>query len=206
MNVLINNEEVALDIDERPAFGDVIEQAEKFSSEQGKIITEITLNGEVVTPDEEAAKKFDPCDGSTVIEMLMDTPQSIIIKALGEADKDLPAIAENLRQVASYLQTGSRQAAFSLFSESIEQWKQVINLFRIVESALQIDAKSIVIGGRSLDCVQGELLELLLETRNSMQDDDAVTLSDLLEYELAPNIEQQRDVIRELIELVEKGE
>jgi len=199
MQVLINDESVDLTTEEKPALGDVVAQAEKFASEHGKVITQITVNGELITAEDENLRRFDECQSSDEINMLMDSPRNIIVAALEEADNDIPRIVENLKNVAAHLQTGSRRAAFSLFSQCIEQWKQVINLFRIAESVIGVDTKELVIEGRTLDNVQTELLELLVETKKSMQEDDAVTLSDLLEYELAPNVEQQRDIIRHLI-------
>jgi hypothetical protein len=201
MQVLINEESVDLATEEKPALGDVVAQAEKFASEHGKVIIQITVNGELITSQDEDLRRFDECQDSDKIDMLMDSPRNIIVAALKEADGDIPEIVDNLKSVAAHLQTGSRQAAFSLFSQCIEQWKQVINLFRIAESVIGVDAKELVIEGRTLDKVQTELLELLVETKKSMQEDDAVTLSDLLEYELAPNVEQHRNIIRHLISI-----
>ncbi len=205
MKVVINENDVELAIEEKPTFGVLVEEAEKFASEHEKIITQITVNGELITPEDEVVKRYDECGSSDQINMLMDSPANIIVAALEEADKDIPGIVENLKKVAAYLQTGSRQAAFALFTECIEQWKQVINLFRIAESVFGVDTKEIIIEGRTLDNIQSELLELLVETKKSMEDDDAITLSDLLEYELAPNIEGQREIIRQLINLVNKN-
>ena len=205
MQVLINDESVDLATEEKPTLGDVVIQAEKFASKYGKVITQITVNGELITAEDENLRRFDECDSSDEINMLMDTPRNIIVAALEEADSDIPKIVENLKNVAAHLQTGSRRAAFSLFSQCIEQWKQVINLFRIAESVIGINTKELVIEGRTLDNVQTELLELLVETKKSMQEDDAITLSDLLEYELAPNVEQQREIIKQLICMANEG-
>jgi len=205
MKVVINANDVELATEGKPTLGTLVEKAENFASEHGKIITQITVNGELITLEDEVLRRFDECSSSDQINMLMDAPVNIIVAALEEADKDIPGIVENLKKVAAYLQTGSRQAAFSLFTECIEQWKQVINLFRIAESVIGVDTKEIIIEGRTLDNMQSELLELLVETKKSMEDDDAITLSDLLEYELAPNIEGQREIIRHLINLVNEN-
>jgi len=205
MNVMINDNPVELETVENPTFSDLVEEAERFACDQGKIITQITLNGELITSEDEASRRFDHCSCTDQINILMDHPRKIIIAALQEANKDIPDLVINLKGVATHLQTGARRAAYSLFSECIEQWKQVINLFRIAESVLDVDSEALIIEGRTLDHIQSELLEILVETKKSMQEDDAITLSDLLEYELVPNIEQQRDIIKHLIDIAEKS-
>ena len=205
MHVIFNDNPIELETAENPTFGDLVEEAERFACDHGKIITQITLNGELITSEDEVTRRLDHCSCTDQINILMDHPRNIIIAALQEADKDIPGLVINLKSVAAHLQTGARRAAFSLFSECIEQWKQVINLFRIAESVLDVDSEALIIEGRTLDHIQSELLELLIETKKSMQEDDAITLSDLLEYELVPNIERQRDVIKCLTDIAEKS-
>jgi hypothetical protein len=204
MRISINGDDVKFNISQKPTLGEIVDEAEKFATGHGKVITQVTVNEEIITADEEVMRRRQCCADSDCVELLMDSPQNIIVSALKEAREDIPGIAESLRKVATHLQTGARKGAFSLFSEVIEQWKQVINLFRIAESALCVDSNEMSIEGKSLGQIQTELLDFLSAARTSMQEDDAITLSDLLEYELAPRVEEHEKMIDHLIKLAGK--
>ena len=98
MRVIIDGNNVDLGTQENPTFGTLLEEAEKFASGEGKIITQITYNGELVTPEDEASRAMWTCSSTDCIRMSMATPEAVIIKALKEADQDIPTIVENLRQ------------------------------------------------------------------------------------------------------------
>lgn len=202
MQVTIGDVEVDLSSSGIRTLGELIDAVQNAAAEKNEVVVGIVLNGEPLGPEQEAAQRereLEPDDG---IEFAVQDASVLLRGALEQSRDSLPELQDKLEQVAAALQCGSRQEAFSLFSDCLTHWRQVIQLLQVSQTCLGYDSDEIQIEGRSLKELNDELFSTLQETKQAMEQGDLVSLSDLLEYELVTKIQQEKALLDHLIGMV----
>ena len=206
MHVTIGEVEVDLSSSGVSTLGDLIEAVQDAATDKNEVIVGVVLNGETLNPDTQTAQQARELEPDDRIEFAVQDAWVLLTAALEETRSGLPELKEKLEQVAASLQAGSRQEAFSLFSECLMHWRQVVHLFQVSQACLGYDPKEIEVEGRSLDTLNEELLTTLQQTKEAMEHGDLVMLSDLIEYELANQLRQEETLLEHLIGLVPGGD
>lgn len=136
----------------------------------------------------------------TLIVQSIDSPD-VLIAALVKTGEDLDGELENIRAAAIAYQTG-RDA------EGSERLKAFVDfIYRYTRTCYQvapvfkIEPGRIVVGGVSLEQKNRELRDLLHEIIAIMENNDIISLSDILEYEVIPALSN----LGEYIDLLLKG-
>jgi hypothetical protein len=202
MQVTIGSTEVDLSASGIRTLGELIEAVQQAAADKNEVIVGVSLNGERLGPEEQmtqADRELAP-DDRAVFEV--QDARAVLTAALEETRDSLPGLEDKLGRVAVALQSGSRQEAFSLFSDCLARWRQVILLLQISQACLGYDPDQIEIEGRSVQELNGELLAVLQQTKEAMEQGDLVALSDLLEYELVTKIRQEHALLDRLIGMV----
>lgn len=182
--------------------GEVVGAVQDAVAEKNEVVVGVILNGEQLGPEQEAAQSGRELGPDDKAEFAVQDASALLTGALQVTRDSLPELQNKLEQVAAALQSGSRQEAFSLFSECLTHWRQVVQLLQVSQTCLGFDPAQVTIEGKSLNELNDALLRTLQETKEAMEQGDLVSLSDLLEYELVENIRQEEAVLDRLIGMV----
>jgi hypothetical protein len=199
---------VAVDISSSgiDTLGDLIDAVHHAVAEKNEVVIRMTLNGEPISPEAEVAVRERSLETDDDVAFEVQDASAVLVAALEQTRDGLPALEGKLEQVATALQCGSRQEAFTIFSECLSHWRQVIQLLQVSQMCIGYDPEQVEIEGRSIRAMNDELLAALQETKQAMEQGDLVALSDLLEYELIKRIQQERVLLDVLIGMVPMAE
>jgi len=202
MQVTIGGIEVDLSSCGVRTLGELINAVQDAAAEKNQVVVGTVLNGQELGPEQEAAEQAREIGQDDVIEFTVQDASAVLTGVLEQARGTLPELQDKLEQVATALQSGSRQEAFSLFSDCLIHWRQIIHLLQVTQAYLGYDPEQVEIEGRSLQKMNEELLTTLQQTKRAMEQGDLVSLSDLLEYELVTKIRQEETILEHLIGMV----
>jgi len=202
MQVTIGGIEVDLSSCGVRTLGELINAVQDAAAEKNQVITGTLVNGEQLSPEQEAAQQARELGPDDVIDFTVQNASDLLTGVLEQARSTLPDLKDKLEQVAAALQSGSRQEAFSLFSDCLTHWRQVIQLLQVAQACLGYDPNQIEIEGCSPQTINEKLLATLQETKRAMERGDLVSLSDLLEYELINRVRQEETIFEHLIGMV----
>ena len=202
MHVTIGGIEVDLSSSGIRTLGELIDAVQGAASERNEIVVGVVLNGERIAPEQEASQRERELMPDDAIDFQVQDASAVLTAALEQTRDGLPALEEKLGQVATALQCGSRQEAFSLFGECLTHWRQVIQLLQATQACLGYDPAEVEVDGRTIKDINEDLLVALTETKRAMEQGDLVALSDLLEYELVAKLHEERTLLDRLIGMV----
>ena len=199
MEVLLDGKKPEMDLEGLGTIAEVAAGVDQVLAESGRIRTEIKVDGELVNDENAETLLSRPAGEVAELRIASQDAGDLARQTLMEAKTVLPEIKEAFEGVSYRMQAGKKEEAFEELQKTFMKWRDIIQLFHLVEGFLKIDYKVIFVGEKSIDDINSELLGLLNETRTAMMDADLVTLSDLLEYEIAPKIDDQMSIIDELL-------
>ena len=140
------------------------------------------------------------------LEMLLESINLLILEeknpleALKYMAGRLKNSAEEISEVSILLQTGKdREAMNRLISFSVVL-QEFVRIFLVHRTASNLDVKSLSIGGTSFEEFYQTLNSFLKELSGAFETGDSVLIGDLLEYEIAPRIEELVDLIDDFVE------
>ncbi len=207
MKLLINEKDVTFDVDENNNFGEFLASVQDYVREgdSSKLVVDVKVDGEQIfngncNTDDISLKEIKK------VEVTTDNAKDISIRALREIKSELPALAEVMSNIATSFQEGKREHALNLCSDMCNEWRQIIQFFDDLSRVLFIDYSQIDLGDKSIDQANEELLCHLVETKTAIEKDDLVTLSDLIEYELIPKVDEEINIVDKIISYLEKLE
>ncbi len=131
----------------------------------------------------------------------IDSPDALI-KALHDSRERLPAELDNLERISEAFQSGRDSEAV----DKLQEFLDYMHMF--TRSAIQcapvfgLDSSGIVVDGVSFDEKNSEIGELLSAVVDAMENDDIISASDILEYELRPSLETVPQYITIILERI----
>jgi hypothetical protein len=200
MEIFIKGELLEIELEAEDTFGSIFERVEENLEQRDMVVSGFSINSEPVTEEIEKMLWDEQPDVDIRIDVQAKEATEILAGALGEAEKDLPKLTGLMHKVAVSLQSGLKQEAYAIFQQCLSTWRQIISLLQITQETLQYQPDEIVVRGRNIDQINEELVMMLKETKEAMEADDLVNISDLIEYELCEKIEEEREIIQRLIE------
>jgi hypothetical protein len=202
MHVTIGGIDVDLSSSGVRTFGELIEAVQEAAAEKNEVVIGVVLNGMRLSPEEQVTQADRELLSDDEAAFEVQDASAVLAGALEQTRDSLPQLQDKLIRVAAALQSGARQEAFSLFSDCLAYWRQVIVLLQVSQACLGYDPEQLQIEGRSVQEINDELLATLQQTKEAMEQGDLVSLSDLLEYELVAKVREERALFNHLIGMV----
>ncbi|MFC2076565.1 hypothetical protein ACFLT7_05735 [candidate division KSB1 bacterium] len=199
MEVLVDSKKSEFNIEEMKTVGDLLTAIDHLLAVEGRVRVNTDIDGENLTGDNAEALFAKKSADTAMINLITEDSAQLARQTLTEAKSVLPEIKKAFEEVSYQMQAGKKEEAFDELQKTFVKWRDIIQLFHLVEGFLKVDYKVIFVGEKTIDEINSELLELLTDTKAAMVDADLVTLSDLLEYEIAPKIDDQMSIIAELL-------
>lgn len=132
------------------------------------------------------------------MEVIDESASAIITNVLDDAGAYATELVQFLPLTAGVFRSGDEGKALGQFIDILTGLDSLVKTFDSVGKAMNLDFGTTVNGNRSLREYVDQLNELLREMMGAQQKKDWVLLADLLEYELAPGLNQWLGVLSTL--------
>lgn len=157
-------------------------QLNDLANKEGKILSSLKLNGILVDLSRlEPAMKIKSDDQ---VEITTTSPFELAKHSLQDAIHQFPDFEKDIDIVIDSLIRGDKENSFKRFGVFVSDFKGIIELLQTLENTFDFDFNEIKTDGKSIHEISETLEKVLLQVKSSMENEDYVTLTDLLEYEI----------------------
>lgn len=206
MKIYEDGREVQVEFKAEDTLEKIIAILDHRAGSENKIVASISVDDVIMSGENENTLNAKLARDIKKLEIAVEAESVLVLRALDESAEYLPQLAQGLDDISLLFQAGNRNEAFDKFTQCLNGWIQIIQLFRSLEKIRNLDYAQIKLSdGSSVKDNNTKLLELLEETKVAMENDDIVALSDLIEYELSPIAQKQTEVVSGIIAAVKKG-
>jgi len=195
MNVLVDGE--VLTLDGVATVGDALAAAADRSERSGRLIVEVTVDGEVWNERRIDEALTGACPAGTVC-LTTCSAGDVVADAFRDAAAALAEADHLQRDAADHLQAGRQSEAMTRLDDAIRIWRDVR---QALEMGLHVGAG--LLGSMPdlesrLDAAVSGLNGRLTAIRDALQCDDPVVVSDTLLYDLPDIVLQWRGLLHDL--------
>lgn len=197
MRILVNGQEINYEAGLSP--GEIVPALEQVFREDRLVVIGIRVDGIAVTEDlVSILEKNQPQEVAITVVSL----EEVVYSGLGHIGEGIPTLTAAIYKIVELLQSGNEGEGTLRFLDVISQLEEILTIFKHTVdyvTGLPVDAD----GRRFLDelnTFQQRVGELL----GAWENRDFVLISDLLEYELVPQLEtfqEQTAVLLQKIKL-----
>ena len=173
-------------------------------TENNKLISSINKNLEIFTVVNDILKMLLMSENMReLVVQSIDSPD-VLLDTLKEIKKQIPSQIKNLEEIAVSYQTRNDNTGAEKFDNFINF------IFNYTRTCLQIapvfgiDLEKIIIDDISLNRKNNEIQDHLNNITDVMENNDIISLSDILEYEMKSSLENLEIYIDALIGVIEK--
>lgn len=125
--------------------------------------------------------------------------RSLVSECLAELQEALPHLPKACRDLANVFHGDKPEEGYDPFTELAALWGHVKGREKLVVEALELDLSQLQVNGVNAEQLQSELNQYLQEAADAIRNGDTILLGDLLEYELAPRAESEKDLVALLL-------
>ena len=194
LNVTVNGEKVDIDMVEMEILGDYLIKLKEEQFSQKEFVASLIVNGEKILEsrhDEVLQRPLAEVE-SLVIET--DTPVSVSLRTLSKTDEFIQAMLTLIEESADKFRLEDESIANQHFIRVVDGLQTFVDVLTKLKSLNNLDLTKIIVDGEPASKREGALLELFNGLHESQVNKDWITLADLLEYELAANISEWREI------------
>lgn len=131
----------------------------------------------------------------------VDSPD-ILMESLIVIKDEIPVQAEKIEEAAVSFQTGKDDQGFDRLNEFIDFMLRYTRTCYQIAPVFGVNLTEVVVNDISLDEKNNHFMGLLNEIVEAMEYNDIISLSDILEYEIKPSLEESGKYISELLKRV----
>ncbi len=188
--------------EEEETLGELLIQLEEWVKENKRVIVQVKLEGKIFPEKNKEIVLHRKVGEFKVLELFTANLWQWAVDSLKEMEEELPRIALEMEKVGFLIQKGNYQDAFSLLDKSIEAWDRINEVLRYVERLFALDYSQIFLEGKGISGEMEKFKDSLKEANRAIEKDDLLALADILEYELAPQINEERMAVDKITKLI----
>lgn len=201
MEIYVNNQKSEFVFDDNVTIGDAVKDISKKLKSKHQVICQLSVD-DVIVPEAQEHEIFGYEIGAAKnINLMIDSVDNLVENGLKSLEGLIPELVNALAQTADLHRTGQDAKAKKVYSASLEALEIVPTVLGDVRSAKQLDFSKIEIKEKLLSELEQDMLSILGSIFDAQKKEDFVTLSDVIEYELIPNLIYWRDAVPAIIEL-----
>jgi len=160
-------------------------------AKNGRFIASLRVNGrEVADIDGESGQSLERL-GS--IEIITESPFTIAANIIAEAGQFIDGLQDYLVRTASYYTSDCERAGRD-FDEAVQGLQWFVQMIGFIEQTLRLDFERLSLNDKPVAEYVQRLNIIFQEIVNSQENFDPVLLADILEYDLAPHLEEWKGV------------
>ena len=131
----------------------------------------------------------------------VESPDNLVV-SIKKINDELPAQIKNIEEIAVAFQTGNDREGAQKIELFIDFIYQYVRTCYQVSPVFDIDLSEIVIDGISLLDKNSEIQNFLTEISEVLENNDIISLADILEYEIMPLLESVTAYLDLMIEKI----
>jgi hypothetical protein len=183
--------------------GAAVAAACAVAEEHGRLVVEVHVDGEPWCDERLDDLEGDRTEASEV-RLVTAEPRALITQTLDDASGALQAADALQREAAELLESRRAAVAMQKLGEAIAIWSSVQQAVALCGRVIALDLDRVTVDGVPAEELVRSLTQRLASLRGALEVGDHVGLSDTLRYELPPVVQEWRDLLAELIRLVNR--
>lgn len=205
MKIIIDEQNVDIKLSTGKSLEELLLTVQEYlrKKDSSKLIIDVKIDGEEAFNQNYEIKEFN-VDKIKTLEIKTDNIRTTALRGLEEIKNILPKLSSSMSNISTTLQTGNKEGALAAFSNLCSEWRKIIQFFDNLSQLLGVNYADLKVEDKSIDQINEELISLLINTKTHIEKDDLVMLSDLIEYELAPKIDQQIQIVESIVDYIKK--
>ena len=185
--LLLNGEARTPEIPHK-SWEELLAWADRTSADLGLLVTAVRLDGVDEPSFREPGVAARPLETVDVIEIDAATPASLVAESLDDALAGLEGLRTHATDVARRFRGNRLAQANAGLAELTQGLGTLVTLVEAVSGAMGIPIDTVVLDGRPAFAVIEDLGQPLTELTDAQQQQDWVTVADILEFDLEPAI------------------
>jgi len=194
MRMRIDGQEVLWDASAPRTFGDALQEATRKVASEGRVVHRLEVDGREVSTRLEEEMAGRPVEEVGEVCLHTTTPGALLDEALGGAIELSRALRYDIGKVASSMEDGDVPAAKSLYVSCVESLGTFFQLAGAVFNGIRSGAFPLPAppagGEGELPEPPAATTEILQRLLQAQKDEDWRRMTDLLEREISPNLEE----------------
>jgi len=204
MKIVIDGYEDLVMPEENETLGKLLIEIEKWIRDNRRIIVQVRLEGKPLSGKDRENLFCKKAGEFKVLELFTANPWQWAINSLNKMREYLPRIAMDMEKTSLLIQKGNYKNAFSLLDNCISLWNWVNETLQKIEKIFALNYTQIFFKKGKLTDKIREFLDIIEEANRAIKNSDLLTLADILEYELAPRVKEEQEIVREITGLLKQ--
>jgi len=202
MKIIIDGYEDLVIAEENETLEELLIQLEEWIKENKRVIVETKLEGKSLSEEDKKILFHRKVSQFEILELSTVNLWQWAIDSLEEIKISLPELARQMEKVSFLIQQGNYKSAFSLLDRYIGLWDQINQTLAEIEKIFALDYTQTLLKEEKTSYEMKQMVQFLKRAKKAIEDNDFLALADVLEYELAPRIREEKRAIEEMINMV----
>lgn len=194
--MLIYLDDVSVDL-EGNTLGELLQSASTKLRENGRIVAEVQIDGQVMTPGDLDKAQAEPVTGQ--VRLVSTDASKLALDVLEQVQVTLGESKEIMQEAADLFQQDRVTDAMQKIGQSMQVWQHVQQAVTQSATLMRINLDELEYEGKSIGQWSDELLEKFQQLRAGLEASDTVALSDALSYEWPQQIEHWQGILGRLM-------
>ncbi len=193
----LDDQELAVPTAAGGSLGALLDAARARAADAGRVVVEVKIDGQAVSPDDLDAQLDQPVAAQDVRLTTAD-PAELSVDALAEARNQLAALGDLQQEAAELLQSDQAGEALAKLGGAVQGW---LNIAQAVTQASQlngVDLDRLDVGGEPASATVLSLAEQLKSVKSLIETQDVTALADTVGYEW-PEVVARWDALLEAL-------
>jgi len=202
MKIVIDGCKDLVIADENETLGQLITQLEEWIKDNKRVIVQAKLEGKSLSEKDKKVLLNRKVSEFKILELSTANLWQWAVDSLEDIKIYLPEIARQMEKVSFLIQQGDCRSAFSLLGRYTGLWDEINEALAKIEKIFALDYTQILLKEEKTSYETRQIVQFLKKAKRAIKDNDLLTLADVLEYELAPRIREEKRVVEQIINMV----
>jgi len=195
MEIFINNEKIDFNFNEQELIGSAVNTISSKLKKENRVLCQIKIDN-VTIPEAKENEIFSfPLGSIKQMDLKAETVENLVLNSLESLNLLLPELIKAINKTADLHREGDERAAKNLFFTTLEAMEIVPAILTNIRATMNLEFEHIKHGDSNLKGLEEGMLSAISLIYEAQKNEDYVTLADVLEYELSPNLSSWFDAI-----------
>jgi len=195
MEILVDHKKIEFEPSKVRNLEEVILKLMADKIQGNNVITAVRLNGEFYSEKIPHDASKVPIRDIQTLEIETMSTEEVAWHFLIQSGKQLDRLMENAKQVSELFRVADETEANEQYAIFLESLRLFIQMLNEVQAILNLDLAAIPYQNGTIETKVHTLLGLADQMHKVQEEEDWVMLADLLEYELAPLLEEWKSIL-----------
>ncbi len=188
--ITINHKNFDNSTTSKGTLNDVLEEIIHEFAGQEKVVTNITVDGECLSHENEQKHLQNPASDYKDVDFTVISSLDLAYEALDDCSGYIDNVIEKIGHLTTLYADNKSPEANKLFTEIIEIMDLFVQLMTKIHSTIRRQHPERLSANKTLQALEIHLLSIMRALLPAKEKEDIIMLCDLLEYELVDNLTQ----------------